>query len=99
MDSMIVNRWTFVLTGAHAEEAWAIFKAEMIKLHPQQRMRFYGSNIAPLCAWAWEAEYESLAEFDKAREARNSAISPESVKKFFELAHMTGGTNEIWDVD
>ena len=96
---MIVNREVFMLKGTRAGEAWALIRAEMTRLHPHQRVRFYTPNLAPLGAYAWEAEYESLAEFEKARDARYAAVSPEVVKKFFEMVEIIGGTNEIWNLE
>jgi hypothetical protein len=97
---MIVNRWVLMLRGPHAEEAFALFKAEMIRLHPGRRMRFYTANLTPYGSYAWEAEYESLAEFEKAREARYAAMAPDFMKQLHAMdAVEAGGVNEIWNLE
>jgi len=94
---MIVNRRTFIAKKGHMDEAIAMMKRIWAEMDPQRRVRFYRSSLGPFDTIVWEAEYDSLTEYDKAMAAVDPRWMAENLPKWHAVTEV-GGANEIWDV-
>jgi hypothetical protein len=94
---MIVNRREFKVKPGKGKEAIELAKAEAKRVAPNLTVRFYSCTLGPFNTIAWEAEYESLAAYEKANADINARISPEFWKKWYGLVDI-GGESLIWTV-
>ena len=94
---MLVNRRTFIVKPGHLEEAIELLKAEVTRVWPSMPVRYYREHIAPSDTGAFEAEFESLAAYEKAMAEGWPRVSAEYLEKWNQLAE-AGGTNEFWEL-
>jgi hypothetical protein len=93
---MLVNRRTFIVKNGCWDEAVAMAVAEVQRVGFPRATRLYVPKIGPFSTLVFEAEFESLAEYEKFW--AEYFASPEGVAFNEKLDTVTesGGTNEIW---
>jgi hypothetical protein len=94
---MIVNRRVFIAKKGCLGEAIKALKTEVARVWPSMHLRYYISNTGTFDTFAAEAEYESLAEYERILAEGAPRFSAEFWQKWNETTEV-GGTNEIWDL-
>lgn len=93
---MIVNRRTFNLKPDRVEDALALAKATQPAFG--HNSRYYVPLVAAWHVLVWEAEFQSLAEYDGAMaEYWTRPEAAEELKKWREC-FAGGGANELWEL-
>jgi hypothetical protein len=94
---MLVNRRTLVIKFGRMDDTKALAQ-EYVRAKPAGMTRPVRCYVTELGAWnqfALEAEYESLAEYERLVAEWDANLPPEFWKKLNEV-RTPGGGNEIW---
>ena len=96
---MFVNRRTFITKHGTAEQAIEHLKTEAATMNWPHALRFYTSNLGEFSRIAFEAEFDTLAQYE---EFWNEWAARSTTSAFFEHWHELteiGGSNEIWGIE
>jgi hypothetical protein len=92
---MLVNRRTFNLRSGAEAEMTALMK-EGLKWKPAGvPARYYFTEIGPFDVAAMEAEFESLADYERLVAEWVGKAPPDYWERWDKVV-LEGGTNEIW---
>ncbi len=93
---IVVNRRTSIAKSGYLNEAIALLKSVSSNIYTQ---RIYRPRYAPFDTIAFEIEFASVAEMDRAWD--EWAASPEAATFMSRWIEITepGGTNEIWTLE
>ena len=93
---MIINRRTLIVKGENMAAAAELLAAELKRINLKARV--FIPILAPLSILAFEAEYESLAEYERFTDewsaSGEAAVFLEKMRELIEI----GDSNEIWKV-
>ena len=95
---MIVNRRTFVIKPGRMADAKALFIPGTLRAKPvgvTRPVRWHEIEFGAWNLWAMEAEFESLAEYERLTAEWLANHSPEFWTKYHEIKDH-GGSKEIW---
>ncbi|MEZ4661461.1 MAG: hypothetical protein R2911_28255 [Caldilineaceae bacterium] len=96
---MIVNRRTFTAKNGQADAALDLLRAEARTMHWPHGLRLYSSSISAFSVVSFEAEYDTLAQYETFwHEWNNRPTTPAFMAQWWQLVE-TGGRNEIFMVD
>ena len=93
---MITNRRTFIVKRGRLQEAAALIKAEAERVDIANPQRVYVPEIAPFDVLVYEADYESLAEYEQVWAEWLASPEAAAFLEQWDAITETGGTNEIW---
>jgi hypothetical protein len=96
--TVIVNRRTFHLKPDRIGDAVALAKKEGEQFPAKHNGRSYLSSVARWHVLAWEAEFESLAEYERVMAEWFARPEAEAALATYRECFTGGGTNEIWEL-
>ncbi|MCB0090965.1 MAG: hypothetical protein KDE54_23890 [Caldilineaceae bacterium] len=96
---MIANRRTFTAKNGQSDAALDLLKIEARTMSWPHGLRMYSSSISQFSLVSFEAEFDTLAQYETFWHEWNSrSTTPAFMAQWWQLVE-SGGKNEIFTVD